>query len=81
MVVSFIDDLDASMNYADYRAQALAEIRRESLDIFNRVHSIAEDVEFVRLVAKTYPDLPILRTQSLSALHNVLEINESRLDP
>ena len=47
----------------DYRpgAQALAHIRRESLDLFNRLHSIAEDVQFVDAVVDAYPDLPVLR--------------------
>ena len=48
--------------YEDPRAHALAHIRRESLDVFNRLHSVAEDVRFVRAVAEAYPGLPVLRT-------------------
>ncbi|KAJ3552576.1 hypothetical protein NM688_g4083 [Phlebia brevispora] len=51
------NELDSIENY---RAQALAHIRRESLDLYNRLHSIAEDVQFVTSVAEAYPDLPIL---------------------
>lgn len=40
--------------------EALAHLRRESLDIYNRVHSIAEDCEFVKAVSKAYPDLPVV---------------------
>ncbi|KAJ6590029.1 initiator tRNA phosphoribosyl transferase [Mycena vulgaris] len=40
--------------------EALAFLRKESLDLFNRLHSISEDVAFVNLVHEAYPDLPIL---------------------
>ena len=48
-------------------AEALAYVRKESLDIFNRLHSIAEDVHFVREVHQAYPELPILRECPLHA--------------
>ncbi|KAJ3515773.1 hypothetical protein NMY22_g14359 [Coprinellus aureogranulatus] len=38
-----------------------SEIRKESLDIYNRLHSIEEDVEFVNSVHDAYPDLPLIR--------------------
>ncbi|KAJ3516535.1 hypothetical protein NLJ89_g1056 [Agrocybe chaxingu] len=38
----------------------LEYIRRESLDIFNRLHSIEEDVEFVKRVHAAYKDTPFL---------------------
>ncbi|GJE90947.1 initiator tRNA phosphoribosyl transferase [Phanerochaete sordida] len=41
-------------------SEALAHLRRESLDIFNRVHSIAEDCEFVKAVREAYPELPLV---------------------
>ncbi|RPD57668.1 initiator tRNA phosphoribosyl transferase [Lentinus tigrinus ALCF2SS1-7] len=41
-------------------AEALAYVRKESLDIFNRLHSIAEDVHFVGEVHQAYPELPFL---------------------
>lgn len=41
--------------------QALAHIRKESLDLYNRVHSIAEDCEFVKAVRIAYQDLPLVR--------------------
>ena len=43
-------------------ANVLAELRRESQSIFNRIHSIAEDAAFVQQVHDHYPDLPLLRT-------------------
>ncbi len=51
---------DPDAGYEDPSIHALAHIRRESLDVFNRIHSVAEDVQFVRAVAAAY-DLPILR--------------------
>lgn len=41
--------------------EALAHIRLETLDIYNRLHSIAEDTVLVNIVHENYPDLPILR--------------------
>ncbi|KAH7925292.1 initiator tRNA phosphoribosyl transferase, partial [Leucogyrophana mollusca] len=40
--------------------QAFVELRKESQDIYNRVHSIAEDAAFVRQVQRAYPTLPLL---------------------
>jgi hypothetical protein len=42
-------------------SSALAQIRRESLDMFNRLHSIEEDIAFVNLVRGIYVDLPLIR--------------------
>ncbi|KAI0078709.1 initiator tRNA phosphoribosyl transferase [Panus rudis PR-1116 ss-1] len=43
------------------QTEALAHIRKESLDIYNRLHSIAEDIHFVEWVYHTsYAHLPIL---------------------
>ena len=42
-------------------AEALEYVRKESLDIYNRLHSILEDVRFVGQVHDAYPELPILR--------------------
>lgn len=51
-------------------AEALEYVRKELLDIFNRLHSILEDVRFVDQVHKAYPDLPMLRTfLTLRPLH------------
>lgn len=44
----------------DLAAIAFAELRRESQDIYNRIHSIAEDAEFVKQVHQHFPDLPLL---------------------
>lgn len=47
--------------HKDIDSQALAHIRKESLDLYNRVHSIAEDCEFVKAVRIAYQDLPLVR--------------------
>ncbi|TFK28600.1 initiator tRNA phosphoribosyl transferase [Coprinopsis marcescibilis] len=39
---------------------ALEIIRKESLDIYNRLHSIEEDISFVDEVHKFYSDIPII---------------------
>lgn len=41
---------------------ALAYLRKESVDIFNRLHSIREDIDFVSQIHAAYPDTPILRS-------------------
>jgi hypothetical protein len=43
-------------------ANVLADLRRESQSIFNRIHSIAEDAAFVKQVHNHYPGLSLLRT-------------------
>jgi len=40
----------------------LSYLRRESADIYNRLHSIEEDIAFVNRVRKAYPEIPILRS-------------------
>lgn len=42
-------------------SEAFAYLRKESLDIYNRIHSIAEDIHFVDRVHGAYPTLPVLR--------------------
>ncbi|KAI0669614.1 initiator tRNA phosphoribosyl transferase [Trametes maxima] len=41
-------------------AEALAYVRKETLDIFNRLHSILEDVCFVNRIHEEYSGIPIL---------------------
>ena len=43
-------------------ASARAYIRRESLDIYNRLHSIEADIAFVNEVRRAYPTFPLIRT-------------------
>lgn len=43
-------------------ASARAHIRRESLDIYNRLRSIEHDISFVNQVRAAYPTLPLIRT-------------------
>ncbi|KAJ6491677.1 initiator tRNA phosphoribosyl transferase [Mycena vitilis] len=42
------------------QTDALAFLRKESLDLYNRLHSIAQDVAFVHQVHAAYPEVPIL---------------------
>ncbi|KAF7297903.1 Initiator tRNA phosphoribosyl transferase [Mycena chlorophos] len=39
---------------------ALKELRKESLDIYNRLHSIEQDIAFVNAVHEAYPGVPVL---------------------
>ena len=43
-------------------SSARAHIRRESLDIYNRLHSIKADITFVDQVRTAYPSFPLIRT-------------------
>ena len=42
-------------------SSARAYIRRESLDIYNRLHSINADIAFVNEVCTAYPLFPLIR--------------------
>lgn len=55
-----LPSLGSTTSSRDLAATALAELRRESQDIYNRIHSIAEDAEFVKQVRYHYDDLPLL---------------------
>ena len=52
--------MDTQFDIRQANAQALAYVRKESLDIFNRLHSIQEDIRFVGRVHEAYADLPII---------------------
>lgn len=56
-----LEDEDIIHDLHCQTTQALSELRKESLDIYNRLHSIAEDVNFVNEIHEAYPNLPILR--------------------
>ncbi|KDQ56388.1 hypothetical protein JAAARDRAFT_208086 [Jaapia argillacea MUCL 33604] len=50
-------------NFSDNTSRdtnALAALRRETLDIYNRLHSINEDILFVNRVHSFYPSLPLI---------------------
>lgn len=49
------------MSITPYDKKGLAEIRKESLDIYNRLRSIAEDALFVERVAEQYNQYPVIR--------------------
>ena len=53
--------MEFTFDVKEANAQALAYVRKESLDIFNRIHSVKEDVGFGGHVHEAYPELPILR--------------------
>ena len=42
------------------RSEAFKAIRKESLDVFNRLHSINEDASFVSSIAHAYPSFPVV---------------------
>lgn len=50
----------ASFNAGNSRSHILEYLRKESADIFNRLHSIAEDAAFVEHVHQAYPTIPLL---------------------
>ena len=52
-----------------YDKRGLAEIRKESLDIYNRIHSIAEDALFVERVAEHYGEYPVIR--AITSCHHL----------
>lgn len=49
------------MSTALFDKKGFAEIRKESLDIYNRIHSIAEDALFVESIAEQYNGYPVIR--------------------
>jgi len=49
----------------DGAAIAFSELRKESQDIYNRIHSIAEDSAFVDQVRRSYPSLSLIREHRL----------------
>lgn len=60
------NDGSADFDPKQERVNVLAYLRRESLDLFNRLHSISEDVSFVNQVHELYPHIPLLRTGFLA---------------
>ena len=59
------DHSDASreknMSTSPHDKKELAEIRKESLDIYNRIHSVVDDALFVEKVAGYYSEYPVIR--------------------
>lgn len=53
-------ELGTSSHFLDEEL-ALSHLRKESLDLYNRIHSIFEDVAFVNEVRASYPQLPVIR--------------------
>ncbi|KAG1824375.1 initiator tRNA phosphoribosyl transferase [Suillus subaureus] len=48
------------MGNKDGASLAFSELRKESQDLYNRIHSIAEDADFVDQVYQSYPRLPLI---------------------
>jgi hypothetical protein len=44
------------------------EIRKEALDIYNRLHSVNEDIEFINQVHAEYVTLPLIRMSRIHLL-------------
>lgn len=55
------DDMLINESARRQASQAMIELRKETLNIYNRIHSIVEDVLFVEEVHRVYLNLPILR--------------------
>lgn len=69
----------SNIELAQGRAATLAHIRKQSLDIYNRIHSIEEDIKFVREVRRVYPQFPILRGRLYLAGHNGEVVSDRKL--
>ncbi|KAI0317419.1 initiator tRNA phosphoribosyl transferase [Amylostereum chailletii] len=54
------DWTSSDLSAASIQGEALAYLRKESLDIYNRIHSIDEDVAFVNQVRAFYPEQALL---------------------
>lgn len=48
------------MGHKDGASLAFSELRKELQDLYNRIHSIAEDAAFVDQVFQSYPRLPLI---------------------
>ena len=58
----FPADILSAMNLKNEMSRDLAFLRKESLDIYNRVHSVAEDIVFVNQIRDHYSDnYPVVR--------------------
>ena len=63
MVIEIAHTLPAKNMSTSLRdKKELADIRKESLDIYNRIHSVAEDALFVENIAEHSGEYPVIRT-------------------
>ncbi|TFK45064.1 initiator tRNA phosphoribosyl transferase [Crucibulum laeve] len=60
MQVDFSSSEKSLFDVKQLNIEALSHIRKESLDIYNRLHSIAKDVSFIHQVHEQYPGIPLL---------------------
>ncbi|KAF9268465.1 initiator tRNA phosphoribosyl transferase [Marasmius fiardii PR-910] len=51
---------DHNFNFKALQIGAFSHLRKESFDLYNRLHSIEEDVKFVEQVHETYPKIPLI---------------------
>lgn len=73
-----ITHLPWDMSAALYNKSGLAEIRKESLDIYNRIHSITEDALFVEKVAEQYDEYPVIRVSRSLSLNGLYSTTSSQ---
>ncbi|OJA19419.1 hypothetical protein AZE42_02264 [Rhizopogon vesiculosus] len=69
------------MGRTDGAALAFSELRKESQDIHNRIHSIAEDAAFVDQVRRSYPSLPLIPNMRCGAWYTDPETVSFALGP
>ncbi|KAF5355473.1 hypothetical protein D9758_006318 [Tetrapyrgos nigripes] len=56
----FMSTLPLDIDKTHLRSHVLTHIRKETLDLYNRLHSIEEDIQFVNQVHGAYPRLPLI---------------------
>ncbi|KAH9815190.1 tRNA A64-2'-O-ribosylphosphate transferase [Melampsora americana] len=61
-----IFNAEASNHHSVFREQE-KEVHKQQKDIYNRIHSIAEDSEFVLSIAKKFPQFPVIANQRCGA--------------
>lgn len=66
MIIKFARVLPPKTMSTSLHDKELVEIRKESLDVYSRIHSIAEDALFVEKVAEHYREYPIIRAVHFS---------------
>ncbi|KAG7091219.1 hypothetical protein E1B28_010270 [Marasmius oreades] len=51
---------DFNLTNLNLQIDAFSHLRKESFDLYNRLHSIQEDVQFVKQVHAAYPTIPLI---------------------
>ncbi|EGF97856.1 uncharacterized protein MELLADRAFT_84197 [Melampsora larici-populina 98AG31] len=63
---TLVFNAEVSNHHSIFREQE-KEVNKQQKDIYNRIHSVAEDCEFVVSVAKKFPQFPIIANQRCGA--------------